>query len=52
MIDPVVIMTDAPTPEDRAIISDGLAAFSRDQIGCWNARPLAVLVSDRLSEPC
>ena len=43
---PIVTVTDAPTPQARAIISDGLDAYNGVQAGHWDGRSLAVLVSD------
>ena len=45
-MDPTVTVTDAPGPEARALVSDGLDAHNLDRAGYWDARPLAVLVHD------
>jgi GNAT superfamily N-acetyltransferase len=42
-----IMLTDAPTPEMRQAIVDGLGAFNSSRIGISvNPRPLAVLLSD------
>lgn len=45
-MDPVVTVTDAPSPDARAVISDGLDRHNHEQIGYWDGTPLAVLVCD------
>ena len=45
-MDPILTVTDAPSPEASAVISDGLKQYNRDQVGSWASKPLAVLVSD------
>lgn len=45
-MNPIVTVTDAPSPEARALISDGLDQHNRDQVGTWDGTPLAVLVHD------
>lgn len=42
----IVTVTEAPSPEARAVVSDGLDAYNRQQAGYWDGRPLAVLVAD------
>jgi len=43
---PEIVLTDAPTPADRAAVLQGLAAFNAAQVGPADWRPLAVLVKD------
>lgn len=45
-MDPIVTVTDAPSPEARALIGDGLNRHNHDQAGYWDSKPLAVLVCD------
>ncbi|MFJ3402238.1 GNAT family N-acetyltransferase [Streptomyces microflavus] len=40
------MLTDSPTPEDVAAISDALERFTIEHTGIANRRPLAVLVRD------
>ncbi|MCX5398932.1 GNAT family N-acetyltransferase [Streptomyces sp. NBC_00102] len=40
------VLTDAPTPEDVAAISDALERFNIEHTGIADRRPLAVLVRD------
>ncbi len=47
MMMPKITLTDAPTPEMRQAIEDGLGAFNSSRIGISvEPRPLAVLLSD------
>ena len=43
---PTLVLTDAATPEDQAVISDGLGAYNLEKAGYRDYRPLAVLVAD------
>ncbi len=45
-MDPILTVTDAPSPEASALISRGLDQHNRDQVDAWDGRPLAVLVCD------
>ncbi|MFD5442497.1 hypothetical protein [Streptomyces tendae] len=40
------VLTDTPTPEDIAAISDALDRFNIEHTGIADRRPLAVLVRD------
>ncbi len=40
------VVTDAPDPEDEAVIRDGLSAYNLEKAGYRDQRPLAILVSD------
>jgi GNAT superfamily N-acetyltransferase len=45
---PKITLTDAPTPEMRQAIADGLSAFNRSRAGVsYDPRPLALLLSDQ-----
>lgn len=44
--DPIVTVTDAPSPEVKAFIGESLNQHNRDHAGYWDQRPLAVLVCD------
>jgi len=46
MIDPTLVLTDAPSADARLIVEDGLAKHGLEQAGHWNARPLAVIIKD------
>src|SRR5258708_39877736 len=46
MVEPTLILTDAPSNEARRIVDEGLAGYSVEQAGYWDARPLAVLARD------
>lgn len=46
MTDPKIIVTDAPTPEETAVIADGLRAFNTEKAGYDDYKPLAVFVTD------
>jgi GNAT superfamily N-acetyltransferase len=44
---PNITLTDAPTPEMRQVITDGLVAFNRSRIGVTDdIRQLALTISD------
>lgn len=49
MIEPDLVLTDGPSVDARRLIDDGLAGYSVEQAGYWDARPLAVLVRDPAS---
>ncbi len=40
------VVTDAPDPEEEAVIRDGLSAYNLEKAGYRDQRPLAILVSD------
>jgi GNAT superfamily N-acetyltransferase len=44
--EPLVNVTDAPSSEERQVISSGLARFNEQQAGIRDSRPLAVVVRD------
>lgn len=44
--DLIVTVTDAPSPEVKTFLGEGLNEHNRDQAGYWDQRPLAVLVCD------
>ena len=46
MIEPTVVLTDAPDRSDIEVIGEGLAAFNDGQTGIKDRRLLAVLVKD------
>ena len=46
MIEPTVVLTDAPDRSDIDVIGEGLAAFNDSQTGIKDHRLLAVLVKD------
>src|SRR5262249_34407360 len=47
MMTPKITLTDAPTPEMRQAIADGLTAFNRSRANVnYDPRPLALLISD------
>ena len=50
MIDPTLVLTDAPSADARLVIEDGLAQHGREQAGYWNARPLVVIIKDRATQ--
>jgi GNAT superfamily N-acetyltransferase len=50
MIDPTLVLTDAPSADARLVIEDGLAQHGAEQAGYWNARPLVVLIKDPTSQ--
>jgi len=43
---PTFVLTDAPSPEDEAVVRDGLSAYNFEKAGYRDQRPLAILVSD------
>jgi GNAT superfamily N-acetyltransferase len=45
-----ITLTDAPDDDERAVITDGLRANNEAQAGCWDGRPLAILVRDPETE--
>lgn len=46
MAEPKIVLTDAPEPEDTAIVSDGLRDYNTSQAGFDDYQPLAVFVTD------
>src|SRR5437868_6965530 len=44
--EPLLIPTDAPDAQAKAIIGEGLAAFNEERAGYWDRRSLAVLAHD------
>jgi GNAT superfamily N-acetyltransferase len=49
MAEPKIVLTDAPGPEDTAIVADGLRDYNTAQAGYDDYRPLAVFVTDPAS---
>jgi GNAT superfamily N-acetyltransferase len=49
MIEPNIVVTDAPDPADTAIVQEGLRAYNTSQAGYDDYRPLAVFVTDPAS---
>jgi GNAT superfamily N-acetyltransferase len=49
MSEPTITVTDAPDPQDTAVIADGLRAYNTSQAGYDDYRPLAVFVTDPAS---
>ena len=45
-----ITLTDAPDDDERAVITDGLRAYNEVRAGCWDGRPLAILVRDPETE--
>jgi GNAT superfamily N-acetyltransferase len=45
-MEPVLTLTDTPTPEQERVINSGLSRFNEEKAGYWDRRDLAVLVSD------
>jgi GNAT superfamily N-acetyltransferase len=45
-----ITLTDAPDDDERAVITDGLRAYNEARAGCWDGRPLAILVRDPETE--
>jgi GNAT superfamily N-acetyltransferase len=43
---PELIVTDAPSAEDQAVVHQGLADYNFEQAGYRDSRPLAVFVCD------
>ena len=51
-LEPIVKLTDAPTPDEEHAIGSGLARFNEEQSGIRDSRPLAVVVHDpRTNQP-
>jgi GNAT superfamily N-acetyltransferase len=50
MLDPTLVLTDAPSADAHRTIDDGLARHGVEQAGYWNARPLGVLIKDPATE--
>jgi GNAT superfamily N-acetyltransferase len=46
MSEPKIVVTDAPEPEDSAVISDGLRAYNTSKAGFDDYRPIAVFVTE------
>ena len=46
MIEPTLVLTDTPGIDVRRVIDDGLEHHGIEQVGYWNARPLAVIAQD------
>jgi GNAT superfamily N-acetyltransferase len=46
MGDACLVVTDAPSAEDEAVVRDGLGAYNFDKAGYRDHRPLAILVRD------
>jgi GNAT superfamily N-acetyltransferase len=46
VLEPEIVLTDDPRPEDVATISDGLDEFNVQETGIKDVRPVAVLVRD------
>jgi GNAT superfamily N-acetyltransferase len=44
--EPTIVVTDAPDPDDVAVIGQGLGAYNVEQTGIHDHKPLAVLVKD------
>ena len=45
-----ITLTDAPDDDERAVITDGLRAYNEARAGCWDGRPIAILVRDPETE--
>jgi len=45
MVEPTLVLTDAPSDAAQAIIEDGLAQYNEEQAGYRDLRDLAVLVT-------
>jgi len=45
-----ITLTDTPDDDERAVITDGLRAYNEVRAGCWDGRPLAILVRDPETE--
>jgi GNAT superfamily N-acetyltransferase len=41
-----ITLTDAPSDDERAVITDGLRAYNEAQAGAWDGRPLAIFARD------
>lgn len=48
--EPNIVLTDAPDDADTAVIADGLRAYNTSQAGYDDYRPLAVFVTDPVSD--
>ncbi len=46
MGDACLVVTDAPSAEDEAVVRDGLGAYNFEKAGYRDHRPLAILVRD------
>ena len=46
MAEPKIVLTDAPEPEDTAIVADGLRDYNTSKAGYDDYRPLAVFATD------
>ncbi len=46
MSDPVLLLTDDPSGEDRGVIETGLADYNEQKLGYRDARPVAALARD------
>jgi GNAT superfamily N-acetyltransferase len=44
--EPQFVVTDAPNPEEEAVIRDGLSAYNLEKAGYRDQQSLAILVSD------
>jgi GNAT superfamily N-acetyltransferase len=44
--EPTIVVTEAPDPDDVAVIGQGLGAYNVEQTGIHDHKPLAVLVKD------
>ena len=49
MAAPKITLTDAPSPEQTAVIQNGLRAYNTSRAGYDDYRPLAVFVTDPVS---
>jgi GNAT superfamily N-acetyltransferase len=47
--EPAITLSDAPSEDERAVISTGLGAYNTAQVGYSDARPLAVFLRDPAS---
>ena len=50
MMEPTLVLTDAPDAESRRTIDDGLSGHNVEHAGYWDTRPIAVLVQDPASK--
>ncbi len=46
MLEPKIVVTDAPEPADTAVIADGLRDYNTEKAGYDDYKPLAVFVTD------
>jgi len=44
-----LVLTDAPSDDDEAVLESGLAAFNESVVGYRDAKPLAALLQDEAS---